>query len=253
MKLASAIAIAVGMNRVSTADAEGQRNDIFFVKQDESESVNLSELAESNYKMIDENVTGTDALKIGLLQKDENGFLCAQVVIKGNEKFHTHESADLFVHVMSGGGYFNVGNGTSIPMPAGSNMLVEAGQPHQFFNKADPYTAVVACFQPTDNSGENPVDASPGPDLDLVVDSPPVFLTLTEKVDLMTLEGPGEGESRKVHVLQSTTGISGMTVAAVVLATEETYHVHDESSLLIIVIQGNVVTASANNVSCSLD
>mmetsp|Transcript_17067 Transcript_17067/g.49003 ORF Transcript_17067/g.49003 Transcript_17067/m.49003 type:complete len:354 (+) Transcript_17067:30-1091(+) len=216
------------------------------------ETINLSELADSNYDMIG-NATGTDALKVGLLQEDEDGFLCAQVIVKGNEKFHTHETADIFVQVMSGGGYFNIGDGTSINMPTGANILLEAGQPHEFFNKADPYTALVACFRAKAaedcDSEKTPVDGNPGPNIDVTQDFPSSFATVTGlPVDLTGLDGPAAGESRKVHVLKSTAGISGMTVAAVVLATEESYHVHQSSSLWVTVVKGNnVVTASAND------
>ena len=90
------------------ASATVAAEDVFFISK--GETVNLSEMAASNYDMIGD-ATGTDALKVELLQKDEDGFLCAQVIVKGNEKFHTHETADLFVQVMSGGGYFKAGVG----------------------------------------------------------------------------------------------------------------------------------------------
>lgn len=225
--------------------------DSFFVAQDATDTVNLSELADSLFAEIG-NATGTNALQKGPLTQDtEDGFKCALVVVKGNEPFHTHDNADLFGSIIHGGGYLNVGNGTSVALQVGDNIFIQAGQTHQLFNMANDYTAIIACFYPNDSAGEFPVNDNPGPELPYVASGSRdaeyygALKTMDGAVtNLLALEHPAENETRAVY---PNTRTEKMSVATVVLATCETYHVHQDSALFIVVVEGTVETSSATD------
>lgn len=220
-----------------------------FVAQNESNTVNLDDLGEELSTQIG-NATGAGAVDASILLDDPDGFLCGLVVMKGNEEFHYHQTADRFSSVIHGGGYMNLGEGLKTA-PIGANILFQAGQPHQLFNRADDYTSVITCFS-GDDSGATPAeDASPIPpesiaSLPLPTSDGPVFWSAeTGKIELLTFAAPADGEALTEYSLVESTATGGMKVSELVLATSQEYQMNANSSIWAIVVEGNVQTSSA--------